>query len=139
MPSLIPPSLPLSSPCTCTAIIISFPPPKPVNKPHQRFCQNPTLIKFLNKNKLVGRDNGCLDIAPYDTKKASDPRRRAMGVVVGPETQFRARQIGCESETSEDAGRKGTHRPTRPFFHHTSERIIDKLIVGNDIGRAQTF
>lgn len=45
-------------------------------------------------NKLVGNDNGCFDIAPYETKKAFDPRRRVMYVVEGPETQFKAKCMG---------------------------------------------
>lgn len=67
------------------------------SRTHQRLCQNPTQVRFLNINMLVGIDKGCFDIAPYDTNMASDPRRRAMAVVEGPETQFNPRRIDCGS------------------------------------------
>jgi len=63
---------------------------------YHRFCQNPTLFKFLKMNRLVGSDKGCFDIAPYDTRTASDPSIRVMAVVVGPETQFNPRRIAWE-------------------------------------------
>ena len=44
----------------------------------------------------MGKLSGSFDIAPYETKHALEPRIRAMDVVVGPETQFRARRIGYE-------------------------------------------
>lgn len=45
--------------------------------------------------RLVGIDNGCFDMAPYETRCASDVRRESIEVVVGPETQLSASWIGA--------------------------------------------
>jgi hypothetical protein len=68
-------------------------------------------------NKLVGKLSGCFDIAPYETKYASDPRRRAIDVVAGPETQFRARRIGYEgvSIRTRSTVTRRTFPPVHPF------------------------
>ena len=50
-------------------------------------------------NNPVGVDSGCLDIAPYETRCASCPRRVSIEVVVGPETQLSASRMGAPSVT----------------------------------------
>ena len=106
----------------------------------QRLCQNPWHLRFLNMNADVGRESGCFDMAPYETKCASCPRKRDIAVVTGPLTQFSIRRIGCTMMSlpmPEKTLARTTLLAVRPSLHLISEGFVVEVVVCQYFRRAQ--